>query len=90
MRHDRTKAKIVCRCGHEWDLCVPVGLAAPEPLRCGPGGSIVSSARSDIGCPECGLTLFRSERELRACIEDELRRARERHARSGSVVVRLR
>jgi len=90
VRHDCTKAKIVCRCGHEWDLCVPVDLSVPEPLWCRPGRSIVSSVRSDIGCPACSLTLFRSEDELRGCIEDELRRARERHARCGTVVVRRR
>ena len=90
VRHDCTKAKIVCRCGYEWDLCVPVGLTVPEPLWCRPGRSIVLSTRSDIGCPGCGFTLFRSEHELRSCIEDELCRAREHHARYGTVVVRLR
>ena len=88
MRHNCTKAKIVCCCGHKWDLCVRVGLAVPEPLLCHPGQPIGKNARSDIGCPECGGTLFRSARELRSCIEDELRRAREHHARSGTVGVR--
>ena len=91
MRHDCTNAKIVCRGGHELDLCVRIGFTVPEPLRCSLDGvPIVSGTRSDIGCRECGLTMFRSEHELRACIEDELRRAREHHARDGTVVVRLR
>lgn len=90
MRHDYTNAKIVCRGGHELDLCVLVGLSVPEPLRCSPGRSIVSSTRSGISCPECSLTLFRSEHEMRTRIEDELLSARERHARCGTVVVRLR
>lgn len=90
MRPDCTKAKIVCRCGYEWDLCVPVDLTVPEPLWCLPGQSIVSSTRSDIGCPRCGFTLYGSEHKLRASIEDELQRARWHHARYGTVVVRLR
>lgn len=90
MRPDCTKAKIVCRCGYEWELCVPVDLSVPDALWCRPGRSIMSNTRSDIGCPRCGLSLFKSEHELRSCIEGELRAARERHARYGTVVVRRR
>ena len=89
MGHDCPNAKIVWGRGRELDLCVRGGFSVPKPMRCSLGGvPIVSSARSDIGCRECGLTLFRSEHGLRACIEDEVRRARERHARDGTVVVR--
>src|SRR3954449_10835986 len=31
---------IRCRCGFELRLCVPVGVAVPEPLRCSPGAPI--------------------------------------------------
>ena len=74
MRHDCTNTKIVCRCGHERNICVRVGFTVPEPLRCAlDGRSIMSSTRSDIGCPRCSLSLFKSEHELRSCIEGELR-----------------
>ena len=63
----------------------------PEPLRCSLGGrSNMTSTRSDIGCPRCDRSLFRSEHELRFCIDGELNGVHERHARYGTVVVRLR
>ena len=91
MGRDRVSARILCRCGHQWDLCAPVGVPVPESLRCRPTGvPIVSNSRSDICCPMCRRTLFLTDSKLQACIEDRLREARERHVHAGTVVVDLR
>ena len=80
---------IRCRCGFEWALCVPVDLAVPAPLRCSPGGPIGAPgvARRDICCPRCRFGLFPSDLALRSCVEDELRRGRGTHVRTGTVVI---
>ena len=83
------KAKILCRCRHELNLCVPIGFVVPEQLQCIPGTPIArpNNNRSDICCPKCRHTLFSTGSELRACIEAEFRRGPRRHSRSGTVVM---
>lgn len=80
---------IRCRCGCEWRICVPVHLAVPEPLRCSPGAPIAAPgvARSDICCPRCRCTLFRSDHELRSFVEEQLKRGRGTHVRAGTVLI---
>lgn len=83
------RVTIRCRCGFEWVLCVPVGVAVPGPLRCHPGAPIgmPGVARIDICCPKCRSTLFANDPALRSCVEDELRRGRGTHVRAGTVVI---
>ena len=92
MRSNYTKAMILCRCGFRWNLCVPVGLAVPAPLKCSPGTPIATpvNSRSDICCPRCRAALFSTESELRNSIEGELRRRLGQHAHVGTVMVDIR
>ena len=90
MRHDYVKVVVRCRCGFDWDLCVPVQLAVPDPLRCRPGGSIApptGAVRADICCPRCRFGLFASDPELIEAVEGALRRGRGSHVRDGAVIV---
>lgn len=90
MFHNFVKAIIRCRCGFEWQLCVPVALTVPGPLRCRPGASIAlpdRAVRSDICCPRCRNPLFGSDPVLIGRVEDELRRGRSTHVHAGTVVV---
>lgn len=89
MRHNRTKAMILCQCDYAWDLCVRVGLEVPESLWCPPGNPIArpSNARSDICCPKCRNPLFPSDEAFRIRVETELRRGVGRHLDRGTVVV---
>ena len=88
MQRNFTKARIRCGCGAEAELCVPVRLEVPESLQCSPGAPFnPTSSRSDVFCPACRHTLFRTASEMMACIEDELRRGYAEHARYGTVAV---
>ena len=86
---NRNKARIICRCGHEWDTGVLVGREVPEALQCPSGERITGSrsSRSDICRPRCKDMLLSAVAELRDCIENKLRTGREVHVRAGTVVV---
>lgn len=90
MLRDYVRTVIRCRCGYRWDLCVPVAVAVPGPLRCRPGPSIVppnGTVRSEICCPQCRLPLFASDPALIERVEDSLRRGRGTHVADGAVIL---
>ncbi len=84
-----TKTRICCRCGHDWDLCVPVAVPVPDAICCSPGRPIrqTGTVRSEIACPRCRCVLLRSDDELRAAVEGELCRRAPAHAQRGTVLL---
>lgn len=90
MIRDFVRTIILCRCGSDLDLCVPVSLAVPRPLQCRPGGSIAPAdgvARSDICCRPCRRSLFHNDAALIDRVESELRRGRGTHVHAGAVII---
>lgn len=90
MVRDFVKTLIRCRCGFEWELCVPVALAVPGPLRCRPSPSIVppnGTVRHEICCPRCRLPLFGSDPMLIERVEDMMRRGRGTHVADRAVII---
>lgn len=86
----RVKVHLVCaRCRHVWELCVPVSVAVPRPIRCSPGGSPAPGAGAPTGlcCPSCGGPCNMDEGDLRRRVEDELRDGRGQHVSKGAVVI---
>ena len=90
MFRDFVKVLIRCRCGFEWDLCVPVALAVPGPLRCRPGPSIVppnGTVQHEICCPRCRFPLFGSDPVLIERVEEVMRRGRGTHVADRAVII---
>lgn len=86
----RVTVRIICRsCRHPWELCVPVEVAVPGPLRCTPAGGPAPGAGTKAGlrCPKCDCPCDLTEAELRRRVEDELRTGRGRHVPTGAVVI---
>lgn len=89
MSRDYVDVTVRCRCGLDWNLCVPVNLAVPGPLRCNPGAPIRTPgvARSDICCHRCRCPLFGDHAALVRAVEEALSRGRGTHVRRGTVII---
>lgn len=90
---ERVTVRLVCRrCRRDWELCVPVRVAVPGPLRCVPSGGPAPGAGSSSGlhCPHCGCSCGMDESRMRELVEGELRRGRGRHVRAGAVIIECR
>lgn len=89
----RTLVRLICgRCCHTWDLCVPVRVAVPGPIRCSPGGGPATGVGSSSGlrCPACGGPCGMTDEQLQQRATRELQRQRGLHVSAGAVVIDLR
>lgn len=89
----RTLVRLICgRCRHSWNLCVPVHVAVPGPIRCSPGGGPATGAGSALGlrCPACSGPCGMTDDQLQQRATAELQRQRGRHVAAGAVVMDLR
>lgn len=90
---ERTRVRLICgRCRHAWELCVPVSVAVPGPIRCSPGGGPAAGSGTPTGlrCPACNGPCKISDKQLQDLVTEELRRQRGRHVAAGAVFIDLR